>query len=327
MKLKDIMVAAIGIIISFLLIYLTFSNVDTYIFLSHLKDIDLKYIPLFVISSFFEIFFRTMKWYFILLPTIKTDIWKLFKFEVIALGINNILPLRMGELSKIFLVSKNYNASKTLVLSTVFIERLIDTIMLFLIFISYSIVGNINLPLIKRETSIIVILSIIIFIYLFFVLFEKTTKNSQHFHDIPKKHPKIYSLIVKIQNGGMCFKSLKLTFLIITVGIIQWNFDVLNNYIIAKSLSINEIDISKAAITVVAGSLSASIPSMPGYFGNYEYAISRICIIWGIEKELSILFPTIIHILSYLLITTTAVWFFYTDGIRIKNILISKKEG
>lgn len=324
MRLKDIITAVIGLIISLSLIYITFSNIDRYIILSHLKDINMLYIPLFVISTFFEIFFRTMKWYLILLPTTKTKLWNLFKFEVIALGINNILPFRIGELSKVFLVSRKYDISKTLVLSTVFIERLFDTIMLFLIFIIYSIVGKINIPLITKKTGIAIIILVLIFIYLFFILSANLINKSQK---IQKKHHKLYSFIVKLQNGGACFKSIKISFLIIIAGIIQWNFDVLNNYIIAKSLSIKEIDISKAAITVVAGSFSASIPSMPGYFGNYEYAISRVCMFWGIEKELATLFPTVIHVLSYVLITSSAILFFYTDNIKIKNILISKKES
>lgn len=327
MKLKDILVALVGIIISFSLIYLTFSNIDKKIFLSYLNHINVYYLLLFVLSTFFEILFRSIKWYLILLPIVKTKLWKIFKFEVIALGINNLLPFRMGELSKIFMISQNYNIPKTIVLSTVFIERLLDTIMLFLIFISYSLAGETNLPIIRKEVGLVIIFSILTFIYFFFVFSEKLIARSKKFNELQQKHPKIYSLITKIQNGGTCFRYPKLTLLIIFVGIVQWNFDVLNNYIVAKSLSIEEIKISKAAMTVVAGSLSASIPSMPGYFGNYEYTISRICIMWGVEKELATLFPTLIHILSYILITTAAILFLYTEGIKIKNILTSKKEG
>lgn len=324
MKLTDILAASLGILISVFLIYLTFSNIEINIFLNHLSKMNILYIPLFLFSTFFEIFFRTLKWYFILLPIVNVKITKLFKFEVIALGINNILPFRMGEISKMFLVAKNYNIPKTTVLSTVFVERLLDTIMLFLIFLIYSFAGGINIPFITKETGIIIISIIIIFIYIFFVYSERLIET-ERFQRFEKKHPKIHSIIMKIKNGGICFKSPKITTTILITGILQWNFDVLNNYIIAKSLSIHQLNLSRSAITVVAGSLSASIPSMPGYFGNYEYAISRVCMLWGIEKELATLFPAVVHILTYIILTLTAVLFIYMEGMSLKKLLTSQK--
>ncbi|MCX7905777.1 MAG: flippase-like domain-containing protein [Elusimicrobiales bacterium] len=320
------LISSIGILISLILIFFTFSNIKIDIFFSYLSKINILYIPFFIISTFFELLFRTMKWYFILIPITKIPIMKLFKFEVIALGINNILPFRMGELAKMILVSKNYNLSKTTALATVFIERLLDTIFLFIIFIWYSIIGNINIPFITKETGVFIIIITTFTIYFLFVYSEKIFKT-KIFRKIEYKHPKIHSIILKIKNGGICFKSTKITILIIISGLIQWNFDVLNNYIIAKSLSIQNIDLPKAAITVVAGSLSASIPSMPGYFGNYEYAISRICMLWNINKELATLFPTLIHILTYLIITTTSLIFIYTEGVNMKKLINTKKEN
>lgn len=322
MKTKDLFFAFLGIVISIFLIYLTFSKINTSLFIAHLSKINILFTPLFFLSTFSEILFRTIKWYLILRVFAYVEIKKLFKFEVIALGINNILPLRMGELSKMMLISKYYQISKTTALSTVFIERLIDSLILFLILISYSIFGGINLQFIDKKNAFYITTSIIVFIYLFFVYSEKITQNS--LKKFEKRYPHIHSLFIKIRNGGVCFKNPLLTLLIIITGIIQWNFDVLNNYIIAKALSIQAIDFSKAAITVVVGSLSASIPSMPGYFGNYEYAISRLCILWGIDKELSVLFPTLIHIITYIILTFTAMIFIYTEEINLKNLINSK---
>lgn len=321
--LKDILLAFSGIIISIILMYFTFSNINLSLFFKHLTQINIFLIPLFFLSTFFEIFFRTLKWYFILSSFVKIELNKLFRFEVIALGVNNLLPFRMGEVSKILLVSKHYGVSKTAVFSSVFIERLIDTVMLFSVFIIYSLTGGIKIPLINTKNALYIIIIILTAIYLFFIYSEKIMKKRWALN-LEKKHPSVHSFIIKLKTGGLCFSSPWITFLILASGFIQWNFDVLNNYIIAKSLKIDTINFSKAAITVIAGSLSASIPSMPGYFGNYEYAISRICMIWGIDRELSTLFPAVIHMLTYLIITLSAVIFIYFEGISFKNLIKTK---
>lgn len=324
MKTKDILIASLGIIISFILIYLSFKNADFSKFLLILKKSDISFMFLFLISTFFELLFRTLKWYFILKPNVTTDLKQLFKIEVISLGINNILPFRMGEITKIFLVSHFYAISKTTVLSTVFIERLMDTLILFALLLLYSKLGGINILINKTSFFIILNLAIIAVIILFIfsdkIMIHPKVKKFQNYH------PKIHSFIIKIKNGGVCFKSLWLTFLILGSGIIQWNFDVLNNFFMAKALKIHAIDFFKAAISVFAGSLSASVPSMPGYFGNYEYAVSRVCMSWGIDKETSLLFATSVHILGYIVITVSAVIFIYSLGLNFRKILSMSKN-
>ncbi len=324
MKTKDILISSLGIVISFFLIYLSFKNADFSKFFLILKKSDISFMFLFLISTFFELLFRTLKWYFILKPNVTVNLKQLFKIEVISLGINNILPFRMGEITKIFLVSHFYTIPKTTVLSTVFIERLMDTLILFALLLLYSKLGGINILI--NKTSFFVILNLaIIAIIILFIFSDKIILHPK-IKKLENYHPKIHSFIIKIKNGGVCFKSLGLTFLILVSGIIQWNFDVLNNFFMAKALKIHAIDFFKAAISVFVGSLSTSVPSMPGYFGNYEYAVSRVCMSWGIDKETSLLFAASVHILGYIIITISAIIFIYSLGLNFRKILSISKN-
>ncbi|MBP7795634.1 MAG: flippase-like domain-containing protein [Elusimicrobiales bacterium] len=324
MKTKDVLIASLGIIISVFLLYITFRDIDFYKIGSLLKMTDYRFVALFLVSTFFEMFFRALKWYLILKINVEgIKFWDVFKFAIVGLGINNILPFRIGELTKMFLVSSFYSVSKTMVLSTVFVERTIDTIILFSLFLLYSEFGNINIIVDPAIILSILVVAVIV-IFIFFIYADRIL-NFSYFKKLKISHPKLHSTLVKIKNGGRCFKNLKFTFLILFYGIVQWNFDVLNNYFMAKALDIDVIDYFKSAMTVFAGSISASIPSMPGYFGNYEYAISRVCMTWGVDKDVSIAFPTLIHIITYVVITVAAIVFIYSLGLNFKKIInISK---
>ena len=317
MKKKDVFISILGIPISILLIYLTFKDFNFNSVIPIVKNIKIYFFLLFLISTFWEIFFRTLKWYLIILPSKKTDFKELFKFEIISLGINNILPFRMGEISKMFLLSQKYSLSKTTAISTVFVERILDTFILFGSFLIYSSLGNINIG-IRKENIILILIVLSVMIFLIFIYIDKIIELKT-FSDIEKNHPKIHQILIKIRKGGICFKNPRLTFLILLSGLIQWNFDVLNNFIIAKAMKI-DLDYFKAAITVFAGSVSASIPSMPGYFGNYEYAISRVMILWGVDRNISVIFPSLIHILSYSIITSCAIVLIYKEKETMINI-------
>lgn len=325
MKSKDIIISSVGIIISGGLLYFTFRNVDFGIAFNILKKSRYEFIFIFFVSMFFELFFRSLKWFYILLANSKKiKFWDIFKFEVISLGINNILPFRMGEITKMLLVNYFYKLSKTTTLSTVFVERLLDSLIIFSIFILYSRLGNINI-LLNQNTFILLNILIVVIIVLF--IFSDRILKHKFFVNVEKKYPAVYNFAFKLKEGGKCFKNPKLTLYIFLSGIAQWNFDVLNNYFIAKALSINVIDYFKAAITVFAGSIAASIPSMPGYFGNYEFAISRVCMLWGIEKNLSTIYPTLIHVLTYLSVTVLAIIFIYSIGFSFKKIINLTKRS
>lgn len=328
MKAKEILITSSGILISIILIYLTFKDVDFSKFILILKKSNYIFILLFFITTFFEMIARTLKWYFILKPIAKTSLKELFKIEVISLGANNILPFRIGELAKVFLVSRFYNISRTTSLSTVFIERLTDALTLFSLFLIYSRYAGINLFITK--TSLFITLNILIISVILLFVFSERIISLKAVKAVERSHPDIHRFIIKIKNGGKAFKNPSLIILIMLSGIIQWNFDVLNNFLIAKALNITNIDYYRAALTVFAGSIAASIPSMPGYFGNYEYIVSKICINWQIDKETAILFATSVHLLTYIIITIFAIIFLYSFGLNFKNLInlskTSKKE-
>ena len=325
MKLKDIILTFAGLLISLFLIYLSFRNVDFSKFLAVTERVNYSYIFLFFLSTFFEMLFRTFKWYFILIPVTKVPLKDLFKIGVISLGINNILPFRIGEITKMFLVSRFYEVSKTTVISTIFVERLVDTLILFALLLIYSHLGSINI-IINRPSFIFLIFVLIFIVILFFIFLEKILMHKK-LKEFELSHPKIHSIIVKIKNGGVCFKNPYLFFMILFTGVIQWNFDVLNNYFIAKALKLNIMDYFKSAISVFVGSLSASVPSMPGYFGNYEYAVSRVLMSWRIDRETAVFFATSVHILTYLIITVSAIIFIYSMGLNFRKVIsLSKRE-
>lgn len=84
---------------------------------------------------FVDLFLRSARWRLLLLHTGRVPIRRLYPVLAIGYMANNLLPGRVGELSRAYLVGRREGVSATSVLASVVIERLIDglTVLLLLL--------------------------------------------------------------------------------------------------------------------------------------------------------------------------------------------------
>jgi len=309
-----------GFFLSIGFIYIISKNVNIDILKNSFYQIKLVWVIPVIFITFIEVFFRGIKWKIILSPVKNINIFELFKLEIIGLSINNILPLRIGELIRGFMAGKNYSLSYVFVFSTILIERIADMVALLLIVAIVSYYGNF-IPDIFGYKKYLFVLAFFAFFSISFIISIDKIKEISFFKIYIEKHPKIKHLIEKINEGGKCFHSIKNLTLIFSIALLQWFLNSLSYFFIACSFSINEkVNFFKSAALVFASAFAASLPSMPGYFGNIEFAVSKIMNIWGINYESSLAYAFSVHFIGYICITILGIFFIYRAGYSLKGI-------
>src|SRR5205807_9039001 len=96
---------------------------------------------------------RTMRWRFILSSAARAPLTTLFPVLIMGFATNNLLPVRLGEIWRAYLLGRKQNVRKTLVLASVVVERVFDgiTLIALLVFVSIAI----QLPEKGREVELI----------------------------------------------------------------------------------------------------------------------------------------------------------------------------
>lgn len=81
-----------------------------------------------------SLFFRAQRWRILLRP-VYSDIhyWPVYSSMNIGYMINNILPLRMGEILRAYFLGKAERISKSSALATIVVERVIDTLAILIL--------------------------------------------------------------------------------------------------------------------------------------------------------------------------------------------------
>lgn len=79
-----------------------------------------------VATYFVDLGFRSVRWSILLRGTRATSPWRLYPVVAIGYVANNLLPARIGELSRAYLVGRRDGVSPSTVLASIAIERVVD---------------------------------------------------------------------------------------------------------------------------------------------------------------------------------------------------------
>ena len=111
---------------SLLLLFLLLRAVDPGEVLLSLREADHVYAVPAVGIYFVAVYFRAVRWRFLLSPVGNFPVGRLYPVVVMGCMVNNLLPVRLGELARSWFLSREGDASGTSVLATIAVERVYD---------------------------------------------------------------------------------------------------------------------------------------------------------------------------------------------------------
>lgn len=88
---------------------------------------------------FVGVWLRAVRWQYLLSPVKRLKAGQLFSYAVLGFMANNVLPLRVGELVRAYLLGQKEGLSKTSILATILVERVLDalTLLCFALVVSF----------------------------------------------------------------------------------------------------------------------------------------------------------------------------------------------
>jgi uncharacterized protein (TIRG00374 family) len=127
----------IGLVISAAAVYLSLNKVDFPGLWNSFQSANYYFLIPAGIFQFFCFFFKAVGWRFLLLPAKKeVRVSSTISVLVIGLMVNNLFPAKMGELARAYLIGERENLPKSLCLSTIMVEHLLDILVLLIFLIS-----------------------------------------------------------------------------------------------------------------------------------------------------------------------------------------------
>ena len=268
----------------------------------------------------FSCYIRAYRWKLLIDPLEKIPLKKIFASTMIGYFGNGILAFRLGELLKAYSLSKNRSIQVSEVFGTVIVERVLDLLMVLLLFFFV-------IPWYPFDNDLLR-LAIITFIVLIFVL--SILSGLVIYFDLIKKIEKRVSKLSFIKSvlsfAKDAIKGIKTIFenknknKILFLSLFLWLMYIAITVLLLDSCGI-ELNLSNSIIIFILGSLSLGIPALPGSAGTYDASVKYgLIVLFSIDSSQALNYALISHAVSFFPLVFIGAFYFISSNLSLKDI-------
>ncbi|MCY4436300.1 MAG: lysylphosphatidylglycerol synthase transmembrane domain-containing protein [Chloroflexi bacterium] len=132
--------AIAGIVISIVLLWLVLRGLDLRQTWAALSNTNYWYLAPAVFVYFLGVAIRGLRWQRLLLPVERIPARQAIALLIVGYTVNNIVPARMGDVMRVFLLARETGIRKSASLATVVLERLLDLLAILAIIVACTLV-------------------------------------------------------------------------------------------------------------------------------------------------------------------------------------------
>ncbi len=310
--------------ISIIGIYLAFMGEDFDGLIHQIKQVNISEITLGCFLLVTSCIVRAYRWKLIMDPVEKIPLHDVFSATMVGYFGNGILAFRLGELLRAYSVTSGRHMSATQAFGTVIMERILDLIMVLLVFVllipwfPFEHEGIRLAVYIFSGITFTIILGI--FLSWKFNLMGKVGEVAVLQKGIGQK---LFQALNKIFDGIVLIKNTDHAVGIVLSSILLWGFYYAVTFIILGACDLN-LGIIGTGIILVLGSIVIGIPALPGSAGTYDAGIKfSLMVVFGIVSEKALTYAIVSHAVSYFPLVIIGMIYFMEGSVRIKDV---KKE-
>lgn len=292
---------SLGLILTGLALWLSFRKIDWAALKNAFIEANFLWIILALVNTLLVVYALGLRWQILLKSKSNIPLIGLFRLNIISQYINIILPGRFGEISKAYLVARQYPVSGGYAMGTIVIEKILD----FFVFVVLWISVPAFLVLEKAVQGYRIALFFCILAAFFLVLFiwqpKIVLKGASFFSRfLPRKSRKgVQDFFEKgIEAFGLLRSANTLLFVVVlTFGFIAGQ--VLTTFFLFKAFHLN-LSFWVGLFLLLAIQVANMPPSVPGKIGVFEYAVILALSLFAISKSQALSYGIILHLVAYL---------------------------
>lgn len=306
-------------------LYLAFHRVNLHQVLIAFTAVRVWYILLALVIYFIGLWVRSYRWKILVNPVKVISNNRLFPILIIGYMANNILPLRMGDIYRAYVLGKKENISKSASLATIVVERLFDGLAMLV----FLVIGLLALQTLftSWERTVLLFSSVILFgmlvVLLLIIWFRSLAELIIHW--FTKWLPVGFS--TKLQRWSSAFldglavlKSGPVILSVLFYSLLSWLIEAMMYYFIAVSMVMN-LPSYTAPIILAVSNLGMMIPSSPGAVGTFEFFCAKSATLFINNPAISLSYAILVHALWMIPLTILGLFYMMKENLSftIKN--------
>ncbi|MBI4761759.1 MAG: flippase-like domain-containing protein [Chloroflexi bacterium] len=270
---------------------------------------------------------RAMRWSWLLHP-VRILPWRSL-FSVVLIGFfgNYVLPAKTGELVRAYVLGRRESLSKSAILGTIAVEKTMDTLILFIIFLATLWAVPLPAEYTSIEPAIAVFLAVVIGAMLLLAARGRHASNllvRVLQFVFPWWKERVARITHSFVDGLSVLYHGSSIGMVLALSLVIWLMTTLNFWLIGQALGL-EVPLYGYVIIVAVTNMASFIPSLPGRFGTLELFSVAVLSLFSVGKNTAVLFPILLRVAQLAPILLGYI-FLNREGVKILDVQKAAKE-
>ncbi len=302
----------ISLLISALFLWLALRGQHLAETMRTLREADYGYLLPALVLYFVGVWVRAGRWKVLLSPMGSYSAGSLFPVVVIGYMANDVLPARMGEVVRVYVLAEREGLPRSSALGTVVVERLLDAVTMLLLLA----VAALLVPLSGTVERIAIIAAGLVLVavwpLVFLVLWPDQLARlvAPFAARLPQGLAgRLSGVAAGFLAGLRVVRSRRVLGLGLALSVVAWLFEAGMYWALAVGFGL-PVGGAVVLLTLAVTNLATLVPSAPGYIGPFEAGALAVLVgLAGVSQELATAYVLALH--AALVIPVTLLGFVY----------------
>lgn len=287
--------ATLGIAVSLVSLWILFHAVDVNAALEVLATASPVWIGVMVVTVFLDVAARGARWRALLVPIKPIRYLRVLGYTYIGYLANNVLPARLGELYRSHALGEGEGISRTTVLGTVVVERVVDTVI---------VVGLAAFAVVVLSVRG-VMSSAVLLGAAFVTLLVIGLGVAMALHRLPgadrvvafaERWPRVVELARRLREGLAVAGRPRTLAAALAFSALAWTASIATFLAGGQAVGV-ELTVAQGALLSSGVALATIIPSGPGYLGTFELTAVGIASTFGVDRDAAFAMGLLVHVM------------------------------
>ncbi len=291
--------AALGIAISAVALFLVARSVDIPAAWNVIHTAQPQWLALLVVFACVDLLTRALRWKVLLSPVGRVRYQESLSSLLVGYLANNVLPARLGEFVRSHDLGERSGLSKSTILGTIVVERVMDTLVVVVIAALAIFVLSVR-GIVASAVLVGLALTALLVVAIMVGLVAHRLPGADRAATFINRWPRVHGLLVRLRAGLAVTSDVRVMSVSLLLTLVSWSCAVLGFAAAAQSVGIQPT-IGQAALLAAGVNLATAVPAAPGYVGTFELAAVTIAASVGIDRESALAFAVLVHAISLLI--------------------------
>ncbi|MFN0069995.1 MAG: lysylphosphatidylglycerol synthase transmembrane domain-containing protein [Chloroflexota bacterium] len=313
----------LGLLSSVAFVALLLRGVNLGDLLQHILSLNVLFILPAMAAYFLGVWLRALRWQRLLEPVAAVSARRLNVVELIGFGVNNVLPVRLGEVLRAWLVLRSHGVPAAATLGSIVVERILDGLFLCLILLT----GLLSLPLEDwmRQGVILAatafgLATVGIFVAALAPRFVTGCLGlvlrpaSTHLRDLVLKHAAAFL------EGFATLRRVSVLVPVLGLTVACWLAEASVYWLLLIGFAL-PVGLGGAMLGMSAANLATIIPSSPGYVGTFHLPLQSVLSSgFGIGQAEAAAYAIVTHAVLVLPIAVLGIILLAREGLSLSAV-------